>query len=199
VTDLPPEAKAVRDGLFSAPSRTYGEQYMEPFLRAAYGLDRSGSGDFDAMNTSTEERYEIKTAKALTRGPIARKGDSLLTRILAETQATQLHRMVKHADRYRLDYNANIQNVKRDHFEFLLYGVLYSDLVVVFQAPVDRIKQPDIPMWSDKHGRYDALGKSGQFNINKNTVAIHEERFLQDVFDYGEVADVFARLSGGDV
>jgi len=191
VTTTGAQPDDIRDGLFLAASRTYGEQYVEPFLREVYGLTESASGDHDAISKDGT-RFEIKAAKALRARQPA--GDSIVERIIAEKLNTQTHRMVPYSLRYAENYNANIQNVKRNHFEFLLYAVLFSDRVVVFQAPVARVKQPDIPMWSDKHGRYDALGMSGQFNINKNTISTHEREFQIDLFTYDDLASIYGRL-----
>jgi len=185
-------AEMIRDGLFLAASRTYGEQYIEPFIRAQYGLEVSPS-DHDGIDPRTRKRYEIKAAKVLT-GRVDAKKASLLQRILAEINNTQLHRMVAYADRYTAEYDANIQNVKRDHFDFLIYVLLFRDRVVVFEVRTDAITLADIPNWSDKHGRYDKLGKSGQFNIKKHNIERHESKYQKDVFTYEQLKERFEAL-----
>ena len=106
-------AELIRDGLFLAASRTYVEQYIEPFIRAEYRLIASTGDDHDGIDPKTKERYEIKAAKVLT-GRIDAKSKSLMQRILVEITNTALHRMVSYDDRYVASYGANIQNVKRD-------------------------------------------------------------------------------------
>ncbi len=185
----------IRDGLFLAASRTYAEQYIEPFIRAQYGLKVSPS-DHDGIDSKTGERYEIKAAKVLTRrvNKRSRLRLSLVQRILAEISNTALHRMVPYAERYTAAYGANIQNVKRDHFDFLVYVLLFSDRIAVFQIPTATIISSNVPNWSDKHGRYDQHGKSGQFNINKNSIAFHESKYRKDVFTYEKLKERYATL-----
>lgn len=56
--------KMVRDGLFLAASRSYGEQYVEPFVRKKYGLNDPLGNDHDATDKDGK-RYEIKACKVL--------------------------------------------------------------------------------------------------------------------------------------
>jgi len=52
-----------------------------------------------------------------------------------------------------------------------------------------------MPGWSDHHGRYDAPGKSGQFNINKNSIREQETKFLKDMFSYADLTRAFVEMS----
>ena len=93
------------------------------------------------------------------------------------------------------DYLANVQNVKRDHFDYLIYVLLFADCVKVFMAHTSSIRKGDFQSWSDKHGRYDELGKSGQFGITRSTIGWHIEHTLKETMDYEEVASIFELLS----
>ena len=92
-------------------------------------------------------------------------------------------------------YDANVQNVKRDHFDVLIYVLLFADIVKIFWADMGEISQGKFLGWSDKHGRYDALGKSGQFAVTRSTIEWHLERHLRDTVTYYEVAEAFRHLS----
>jgi len=185
--------KKLRDGLFLAASRTCGEQYVEPFIRKQYNLEESGSNDFDALNKANGIRYEIKSAKVLKSRQNLKK-QSILQRILDEVHKSQLNRMVAFKDRFTIDYDANIQNVKRDHFDFLIYALLFEDCIEVFEIPKKLIGKFFIPNWSDKHGRYDELGKSGQFNITKTSISMHEENYKRDIFTYEQLKKVYETM-----
>ena len=63
----------------------------------------------------------------------------------------------------------------------------------VFQIKADEISS--IPRWSDKHGRYDALGKSGQFMVDKSSIEWHLENQLKDTFTYAQVTDTYQKIS----
>lgn len=178
-----------RNGMFLAPSRTYGETYMEPIIRKICGLSKSSSSENDALNNNNEG-VEVKCSKVLSVKP---KSKSLLERIISESENDSLKRMVSFADSLNLKYDANIQNVKRDHFSELIYVLLFKDCIKIFKSNRDDISS--IPNWSDKHGRYDAPGKSGQFNIKKNNIQWHLENNLINTLTWEDVYKVAKEIS----
>jgi len=177
-----------RNGMFLAPSRTYGETYMEPILRKYLGLSKSDTGENDAVNDNSEYE-EIKCSKVLSTKP---KKDSLVERIILESGNNVLDRLVPFSECYNSKYDANIQNVKRDHFKKLVYIMLFEDCIKIFESDVDDIAK--IPNWSGRHGRYDEFGKSGQFAIKKNNIKWHLENNLVATLTWDEVYDIATGL-----
>ena len=165
----------VRDGLFSAASRTYAEQYIEPLIRQKFNLLEPSGDDYDADDREGH-RYEIKAS------------------IIYEVEDSPLHRYFDSSERFNEDYDANIQNVKRDHFDTLIYVLLFKDCLRIFFANVSTIASGLLPNWSDKHGRYDEEGKSGQFPISKSNIEWHESQNLEYVMTYEVAAQIFQRL-----
>jgi hypothetical protein len=190
IKDLPIK---IRNGLFLAPSRSYGEQYVEPFIRKKYGYSE-GSGDYDAIDQHSN-RYEIKCCKVLSKNLEVSNSEPLIKRIIAENYNLMTNRLILFKDCETADYLANVQNVKRDHFDHLIYALLFEDCVKIFQVEKSKININSIPNWSDKHGRYDALGKSGQFPITKNNIKYHLDNYLIDTVTYNEMAVVYKELS----
>lgn len=186
-------ADLVRDGLLLASSRTYAEQYVEPFIRAKFGLQESGAGDYDAVDDEGL-RYEIKACKVLRRSGNGKGTKSLLDRILFENSSLVLTRSVPFDSHLTEDYLANVQNVKRDHFDVLIFALLFQDKVLVFSLKTNEIGTDKVPSWSDKHGRYDAPGKSGQFPITKSNIRWHLDHNLIATLDYKEVAQLIQGL-----
>ncbi len=183
----------IRDALFLAASRTYAEQYVEPLLRARFKLSAPQSDDHDAVDAEGN-RYEIKASKVMRRR-LNRTGDrSLVGRILYEVDDSPTARYFDASRAYDEDYDVNIQNVKRDHFDVLLYALLFRDCIRVFSAKSADIAKHAFPNWSDKHGRYDAEGKSGQFPITNRNIRWHEENNLIDTITYDVVAAIFRSL-----
>lgn len=181
----------IRNGLFLAASRTYGEQYIEPFIKAEYDLVDPPSDDHDGV-AKDGTRFEIKASKVLRKTSNVSKKNLLLDRVIFENQNTPINRLIPFSQSQVSDFDANIQNVKRDHFEELIYVLLFEDCVKVFQIKAEEISS--IPRWSDKHGRYDALGKSGQFMINKASIQWHLDNQLKDTFSYQHLAEIFNQL-----
>jgi hypothetical protein len=187
-------ADAVRDGLFQAASRTYAEQYLEPIIRAKFGLKPPSGGDHDAIDNHGS-RFEIKASKVLQTRENRAGSRSLLNRVLYEAEGTPLSRYFDSKHRFTHNYDANIQNVKRDHFDYLIYALLFKDTIMIFQAHKTEIEKGKFSNWSDKHGRYDQEGKSGQFPISKTNIKWHEDRYLQCSLGYNEVVDILKGIT----
>lgn len=190
--------KAVRDGLFLASSRSYGEQYIEPLIRAKYGLKEPTTNDHDGTDAEGR-RYEIKACKVLRATHNHKQAKSVIERILFENENAETNRLVVFADCETAEYLANVQNVKRDHFDFLVYALLFEDCIKVFQARKEDILTGAFTNWSEKHGRYDAPGKSGQFAITKRNITWHLMHYLKDTVSYEEATTIYADLSKAHV
>jgi hypothetical protein len=184
-------ALKVRDGLFLSASRTCGEQYVEPFIREKFGLKEPVGNDHDAISVDGI-RYEIKTSKVLRKHENTKNDRTLLDRIFFENYNAETNRLVPFSEAQSAKYDANIQNVKRDHFQELLYILLFEDVIKVFKISTDKVSS--IPRWSDKHGRYDQLGKSGQFMMNSGSIKWHLENQLVATYTYLDVLQTLKNL-----
>jgi hypothetical protein len=178
--------KNFRNGIFVASSRTYGEKIMEPIIRKIFGLHESNTDENDAVNDNGEF-IELKASKVL-RTTIKKKNLSLIERVLLENDNDELSRLVNSKDYLNIKYLSNIQNVKRDHFSELIYVLLFEDCIKIFKSNKENIS--NIPNWSDKHGRYDAEGKSGQFGITKNNIQWHLDNNLIQTLSWEEVYEI---------
>lgn len=181
----------IREGLFLAPSRAYGETYIEPIIRKIFNLSKPESGAFDGVDISDQTTYEIKAARVVT--PVE-KMKSFFNDITkhAGNNTTLLSRAVDFNNRLELQYDANIQNIKRDHFDILIYCLLFKEGIEIFKIPKNEIAI--IQNWSGKHGRYDIVGKSGQFNIKKNNIINHEGKYFNRFITFDEVASIVRNI-----
>lgn len=186
--------KKIRNGLFLAPSRSYGEQYVEPFVREKYYLAEPKGNDYDGIDKNGK-RYEIKCCKILRASGNGRKVKTIIERILFENNNLETNRLVPFSEYKTAEYLANVQNVKRDHFDYLIYVLLFSDCVKIFIARKEDIAIGKLPNWSDRHGRYDELGKSGQFGITRSNIQWHLDNLLKDTVSYQEMTNVYKKLS----
>ena len=174
-----------RNGMFLAPSRTYGENFMEPIIRKIRGLSESDTDENDAIDDNGDPE-EIKCSKVLL--PTQNKKASLLEQVMFHSENNVLNRLILFANRLTSKYGSNIQNVKRDHFSKLVYVLLFEDCIKIFESSAEDISK--IPNWCEKHGRYDALGKSGQFNITKSNIEWHLENNLVATLTWDEVYEI---------
>jgi hypothetical protein len=181
-----------RNGIFVASSRTYGEKYMEPIIRRWKGLSESDTNKNDAVNDN-DEFIEIKCSKVLLPGQNKKTSLSLLEKIMLESENNALNRLIPFANRLTSEYGSNIQNVKKDHFSILVYVMLFEDCIKIFESSVEDISK--IPNWSGKHGRMDAPGKNGQFNITKSNIEWHLENNLVATLTWDEVYEIAKDIS----
>ena len=172
---------------------TYAEQYVEPFIRSKFGLNEPDSDDHDAVGADGT-KYEIKASKILRPTGNGKGKKRLLDRILFENNNIATNRLIPFREHETAEYLANIQNVKRDHFDVLIYVLLFGDLVYVFFLDSKKIVKQFPPGWSDKHGRYDAPGKSGQFGITKSNISWHLAHTLKQSFTYKELLDTYEQI-----
>ena len=182
--------KKFRDGMFLASSRTYGETYMEPIIRKILGLSESPTGENDALDDNGEFG-EIKCSKILEGWPLVielLKDLSLIESVILENDNTILKRLIKFVDCFTSNYYANIQNVKRDHFSKLIYVMLFEDCIKIFKSYRGDISSK--PGWSGKHGRFDVVGKSGQFSIKKQNIKKHLKNNLIQTLTWEEVYEI---------
>lgn len=195
---LSEDAVKLRDGIISAASRTYGESYIEPVIRKILNLDAPLNGDHDAYDPATQEKYEIKSSKILMAketGTKRNKVSNLFDTIAEQAQNVPLTRMVSYSERTTTRYDANIQNVKRDHFDNLICVLLFEEGMEILKYKKDQVSRTNIKNWSDKHGRYDQLGKSGQFNINRGNIEEHEKNASSaEFFTWEELVPFFKDL-----
>ena len=112
---------------------------------------------------------------------------------MSEIEENVLTRLIPFADCYVSEYDSNIQNIKRDHFSKLVYVMLFADCLKIFESDKEDISK--IPNWCPKHGRYDALGKSGQFAITKNNIKWHLENNLVDTLTWAQVYEITKGIS----
>lgn len=175
-----------RDSMFLASSRTMGEIYMEPIIRKFRRLHPTPTDENDAVNDDGKFS-EIKCARVLLKKQ-KKKEISLAEEVVSVSENNVLTRLIPFADCYTAKYDANMQNIKRDHFQYLIYVMLFKDCLKIFER--DRNDISKITNWSGKHGRFDEYGKSGQFNVTKNKIKEHLENSLVDTLTWDEAYEI---------
>ena len=134
---------------------------------------------------------EIKASKVL-KSTSKKTKTSLVESILFQNENDMVNRLIPFSQCTTSAYLSNIQNVKRDHFDQLVYNMLFEDCVKIFI--VDKHNVSNIPNWCDKHGRYDELGKSGQFCITKHNIEWHLQNTLVKTLTWEEVYEIAKKI-----
>jgi len=103
-------------------------------------------------------------------------------------EATSEKRMVAFGEWQRVEFDCNIQQIKRTEFDVLYYGLFFSDCVKIF-----RIESREIGgqiNYSDKQHKGN-IGE-GQFHINQDTLDVHLNRYLHATLSYDELLELLS-------
>ena len=173
------DGKTLREGIFALNTRRFGS-VAEVLIQRLVHLGKARSLFHDLYDDFANKRVEVKFSRALKKNAFPVTKDTVLRCI--ET-ATSEQRLVAWDDRNTTAFDCNIQQIKRREFDDLYYGVFFSDCVVIFHIESGQIG-PDI-FYSDKQHKGN-VGE-GQFHINQDTVAIHEENYLYRKLTYDEL------------
>ena len=139
----------------------------------------------DLYDDAEHFRVEVKFSVVRKKAEIAITEENVLRCI---EEATAAERMVSFNDDdwKRSDFDCNIQQVKRDEFDVLYYGLFFSDAIVIF-----RINSREIDSqigYSDKQHKGN-VGE-GQFHITPEALKIHLARFHYKTLTYDELLEL---------
>ena len=84
-------------------------------------------------------------------------------------------------------FDCNIQQIKREQFDILFYGLFYIDCIEIFCSDTKDIGL--IPGYSD-YQHYGNKGE-GQFHINNNSLPYHRQNHFNTVIKYADLFDLF--------
>ena len=98
------------------------------------------------------------------------------------------HRLVEFDEWANCEFDCNIQQVKRDQFEVLYYGLFFSDKVAIFRIKSEEIG-PQI-YYSDK--QHKGNEGEGQFHLNEKTLHIHLDKYLYQILTYQNLYELLA-------
>jgi len=146
-------------------------------------LVRCGRGKnlfHDLYDDEKRHRIEVKFSKVQRAAETVITEDTVMRCI---EEATSAKRMVMFSECREVSFDCNIQQIKRAEFEFLYYGLFFSDCIKIF-----RIASKDIGSqiyYSDRQHKGN-VGE-GQFHINQDSIAIHLQRYLIASLTYAEL------------
>lgn len=166
----------LRDGIFALNTRRFGS-VAEVLIQRLVKLGKARSLFHDLYDDVASKRVEVKFSRALKKSEVLVSEATVLQCI---ESATSEKRSVAWPDRKTVQFDCNIQQVKRAEFDLLYYGIFFSDCVAIFH-----IKSADIGpaiLYSDKQHKGN-IGE-GQFHINQDTIPMHEAKYLYHTLTY---------------
>ena len=178
------DGDTLREGIFALNTRRFGS-VAEVLIERLVSLGKAKTLFHDLYCDINNKRVEVKFSRALKKSELLVTKATVLKCIEA---ATSEKRMVAWEDRTKVDFDCNIQQVKRAEFEELYYGVFFADCVVIFHIGSEQIGSQIY--YSDKQHKGN-VGE-GQFHINQDTIAIHEKNYLYRSLTYDELLNLLS-------
>jgi len=173
------DSSELREGIFNLHTRRLGS-VAEIIVKRLANLQWSRDLTHDLYDPERRERVEVKFSRVLKKSTLSVSEATVLESI---GSATSEQRMVRFAEWEACRFDCNIQQVKRQEFDVLYYGLFFADAVVVFRIRSNEIG-PDI-YYSDLQHRGN-IGE-GQFHVNNDTLAVHLARYLYRKLTYEEL------------
>lgn len=168
-----------RDGIFALRTRRFGT-VAEIMIKHLYNLEESGSLAFDKRVKGSNERIEVKFSTVMKENDDKIRDDNVIDQC---KKANLANRAMNSSDIGTYAFDCNIQQVKRNEFDTLYYGLFYADQVEIYKMSSDEVLQ--CPGYSDKQHRGNE--GEGQFHLNQDNIEFHRKKYLQRVLKYAEL------------
>ena len=172
------DGNTLRDGIFALRTRRLGT-VSEVLVQRLLRLQKSKSLFHDLYDEAAKHRIEVKFSTVLKKHRAAITEDTVLERIAEETSS---QRMVAFSEWNTVRFDSNIQQIKREEFEILYYGLFFSDRIAIFRIEAGEIG-PQIG-YSDKQHKGN-LGE-GQFHVTDRNLPCHLDNYLYQSLTYDE-------------
>lgn len=181
--------KEFRDGIFALRTRRFGT-VAELMIEALYHFSRSHNQFHDRYDDVGNKRVEIKFSTVM------KENDSRISfkNVIDQCKKANLgNRAMKSDEIYDYNFDCNIQQVKRNEFDTLYYGLFFADKIAIF-----KINSSDVSKclgYSDKQHKGN-IGE-GQFHLNNTTIEYHLTQHLVQWLTYEELYNIFLTHQNG--
>lgn len=177
-------AEMLREGIFNLNTRRFGT-VAEVMIRRLFKLGKSKNQFHDLYDDLQNHRVEVKFSTVRKKNNRVITEESVLKCIEDELSS---NRQVKFDEWSSTEFDCNIQQIKRDQFEVLYYGMFFNDRVVIFRILSGEIG-PKIN-YSDK--QHKGNEGEGQFHLNEKTLKVHLDNYLYQSMTYEELFDLLS-------
>lgn len=169
------EIKVLQNNLMQMAPRPFGEKFGEWLtFKIDPTLQKRLDGSHDAILDN--KKTEIKISRAKVKSS---KNLSFFGKLLSE----QFSKFVSSTSKDGFD--CNIQQVKPNCFDVIIYGVFFEDIIYLFKTTSDVIVNDKNIGYVDKQHRGN-VGE-GQFHIKRNNLQYHIDNFLYKTLTYEDL------------
>ncbi len=180
----------LRDGLFNLKNRQF-EAAAEIMVQKLGSLNKAKNIFHDFFDAEGKQRVEVKfsTVRKKHISPITTTNILLcIQHELSKNRQVNFLQVTQDIED-KIEFDCNIQQIKRNEFETLYYGLFFYDKIVIFKINFNSIEAADIG-YSDHQNQAD-LGE-GQFHINQKNLQKHIDQYSFKEMEYDELLDLLS-------
>lgn len=172
------------DGIFSLNTRRFGT-VAELMIKELFDFKESPSKQYDLYDSCHNLRIEVKFSRAMRENVDTIREENVIKQCLES--ANLKNRSFSSDETLRIKFDSNIQQIKREQFDMLYYGLFYTNCIEIYKVSAD--KSEGIPGYSD-YQHYGNKGE-GQFHINNGSIGYHRQNYLIKILTYSQLFELF--------
>lgn len=130
------------------------------------------------------ERVEVKFSRAVSHHKSKFNADTLLEELAKDP----IDRAFSYDEWRETNFSCNIQHVKPTEFDVLIYGIFFSDRVLVFLLTPKDLSGPVLSLSRQSLGNE----LEGQFSINARTLQHHLDKHYLLTLSYADLLTLFS-------
>ena len=173
------DSEQLQKAIFGLHTRRFGT-VAEIMIKKIIRATESGTLSYDLFDNIEGSRIECKFSR------VQKKAELKITdRNLFKALECEANRDIMYHQWQDYDWDCNIQQVKKEEFDVLFYGVFFKDMIQVF-----KVQNSDIGKemkYSNKQHRGNT--GEGQFHLNRQTYKYHLDCNLFKTLTYGELLE----------
>lgn len=174
-----------RQSIFSLSNKRFGT-LAEIAVSKLLQFDPSNSVYYDLSDkTDGVERVEVKFSRAVSNHKSKFNAETLLEELARDP----IDRAFSYDEWRETDFSCNIQHVKPTEFDVLIYGIFFSDRVLVFLLTPKDLSGPVIRLSRQSLGNE----LEGQFSINARTLQEHLDKHYLLTLSYADLLTLFSK------
>lgn len=177
----------LRDGIFAQQTRRFGD-ITEIMMMYILHCEKGKNVFYDLYDSSKKQKLEVKFSRVQQTADTAITQDNILRCI---EEATIKQRAITFSNYKTSKFDCNIQQIKRNQFDVLYYGLFFYDCVKIFRINSSDIKTTvngGLIGYSDK--QHAGNVGEGQFHINQNNLNHHLNNYLIKTLTYDDLLEL---------
>ncbi|MGK5090289.1 hypothetical protein WDW86_22305 [Bdellovibrionota bacterium FG-2] len=176
-------ANKFRDGIFNLKTRRLGK-VAELMIQRLISCGKGRSLFHDLYDEDKNHLIEVKFSTVRKKNDRTLSEETVLKGIEDELAE---NRQVSFKSWKNFTFDCNIQQIKKDQFDSLYYGLFFHDVVLIFKIGSHDITKENLN-YSDK--QHKGNKGEGQFHINQDTLPKHLKDYLYKQITYEQLLEL---------